>query len=493
MSIKLLLIGTAQDGPEASPILIDTIEQAYEVFGGWYSQYVTLTGSSTGFTSDYPPVSKIYTYVEEEGALIPYPLFNLSASGDSVTFDPTGEDVTLTIKYLKEKSATDLIHGFAEAVHAADVPVHLMRMPGGSGAKLDVPFGEATLNLYSHLAGARYNQARAFVATGAGDEPYLVPIPPAAKGWTRRYKLSNYTIKTLAMEIELDWNKGYSPIRAGFTGDESTPATEIASGYDELFTGGEDENPDAEAYIDLLSTIDLSGVKVVSILGKNYTELTDVFTGEFFSSLSYPTMFVQGVAPDSTLSPTAYAESVISGKLIDNWYISLIVGEGLYFHEPYGYCWSSLAPAYAALLAFTDTTTTRKSLGVQDIRPVFSECSITRLYDAGLVSATKSVSKSFVVASGVTSNPKAQVTSVIAYADTLLAIEPVLYSYIGTSAVDKEELTLKLHDALLEVRTVRDFSFTVDMTPGKIFVHIVLYVAGEVKSITFSVGVRTSA
>lgn len=504
MHTPLLLIGTAHDGPDSVPILINSIEQAYAVFGGMRQEYITLASNATGVTLTYEPISEVTVRRAHGGELVPYQLYSLSCSGTQLTFEAPGENIVLVASYLSVSSSSDLCRGYAEALTAANVPTYLLRVGTGTLATCNVPVGNgATIDLSSIYKGTLYNTTKVNYYVSVGGAAYLVLRPPAGKGacytdaysaggYSRAYRLTDTTtVRDLAEAIELDWAKGYHQIRATYTGSADAIVS-ISQFYTDTFSGGNDEVPTAADYANILDLMDLSNVKVVSILGKSIGDLSTVLTEERLAEQQSPTLFVQEISYDDALTPTVCATALVTGKTTANWLVSLVAGEGRYDYSPVGPYWGSLAPAYAALVADTLATTSRKPIGVTSIRPVFSGGSIAALSLAGIVTATKSISNNYVVTEGVTSKPRVALTTIMAYAAVVKDLQAETEKYIGASNIDRKEIESIVHSTLDTIPSIRDFSFTVNLHPGQIVIDITLYVVGELKTINFSIGVKTN-
>jgi hypothetical protein len=489
--IDLLLIGTGGDGPDSVPILIESIDQAYDVFGGYCWDWVDLTSSSASAQLSHTPISDFSTFVEEDGELVDYPLYTLEASGDIITFEPTGEEVSVALRYLAAQEDTALYKGVAEAMTTVNRPVACFRLGTGSKATLGIQVGSSELLLRSYYNGVFYNTTLVRSATGEDGYQYLCIRPPASKGLERQYKItSGLLVSELADAIDLDWAKGYSPIRASYTnGADNVVVESTLSCY---LTGGADGAAASGDYSDALSIMDLATTKVVTLVGKTFDDVAGVLTDSFFEDIGYPVMFVQGAYYDPETLASAYASGLVDNKTISNWMLSLVAGEGTYDYQPRGSYWGSLATSYAALFAASNTGTTRKSFSVSATRPGFSASLLDMLSSYGYIAPTASVSGGHVVYRGITSNANCSAIIPITYGLVVRGLQPVLEPCIGQAEVDKSLIETAVTELLSSISTISDYSFTVTYFPGKVLVEITIFIVGEVESITFSVGVVTS-
>lgn len=490
MKIPLLLIGTAYDGPRDQIVQPTSIEEAFNLFGGYAYESVDIDATSTSFSLGGSDVTGLEMLYWRDGDLNTFEeITGVVVNGTSVSHERVGRSVNLIAKYVRpfDSEASLVYKGFAEAFSTAGGDIYVMRV-GGTHATCSLG---PVLTFDSEFSGALYN-----TGTITSDGSKLTITLPAGKGDARIYDLTDKTYEQLAYDINLDFQKGYSCYKVTQCG---TGAVSIAAGS-WTFSGGTDGELTDELINQTLQSIDLRGVKTVCILGKLHRchvtdadTLSSIYTPDNIENLPYPTMFVSGVAYDDSLTDVAYANSVIASKTIAATNVTLACGQCRYSYAPVPTYWASIAPIYAAVMARENSGCTYQVTGAPALRPLFTEDTLDALLDTGFANFTVSASKGSVVYSDRSSNTEWDSTYQQCYLSVVEAVYPIVDSIPGRAPSDTVTLQNELESVLSSIPGLKDYDVNLTRPAAwSISIQITLFPYGKTRSIQFGVIVNAT-
>lgn len=496
MQIPVLIIGNGYDGPVDTAVAPATIHDAYEMFGGYEYINVSLLATDTTFTLPTAGARELQFFTWKDGLLTQFTdVSGVAVSGSTVTLERIGRDIDLVVKYLRPTTpeATEVYKTYAEIKSTVpDVGVYVYRV-GGETAAVTIG-GASSITLAAPYPGTLYNSASIIVGSDS-----IVVCPPAGKGEPRTYATEGKSVVEIAQAINLDNLKGYSVFTASCTG--TGPLTSGVGTY--YFSGGTDVALTDEVVEAALQTIDLQGVKVVTLPARRFKSepggsdtIRNYITDEFLQDMTYPTVFVQGVvysALDANLTPTAYAENIVAAAELGSPAIFKVVGEVEYSYgleEPY---WGSLAPVFAGVLARSNTNCVYQPALISNIRPEFSETSLNNLRSAGYVAFTRSLTKGCVVYSDSASDPEWDTSRYLVYLALAEAVFPVIDGVIGSKASDQAGLQQRLAAVIEEIPSISTYDITVRIPhPSVVEVNITAQPYGTVQSVQFGVVINAN-
>ena len=483
-SIPLLLIGSAFDGPLEEPTLITDYSEAHELFGAYRYEAFTLTPSSTGITLMVTPWNNSIDvlYATNTGTHEPYYLHNLTLTGTTIAFNKVGEHKNIIVRFLREAGPTNLTRGLAEAQTADPETIYLMRV-GGTKASTTLGTGSSYVSVESRYGGTTYNSVT-FTATGG-----FLKVTQNGLYPTRWYSDWPLTAAELTKEINTDYAKGYGMLKATAVVGSGT-IEGISSIH---LTGGLNGTFESSAVTSLLTRIDLSRIRIVSLLGLDYEDISGSVNTALFEDMSIPTMFVQNMkSKESSASSAAYATSLLP-KTPKLYFLSLVAASGWF--TPYNGIsyWNGAAAPYATLLAKEPITTSWKKIDVPDFTPVYSATSIDELVNAGFIFLNRTISKGVTVYRGTTSNSKWNSTCFIAYQTVCSRLYDALSNYIGVTNYSKTEVNSNVTNALQNIPSAKDVNYVIEFLPTSISILVKLQVIGEIQTMSFKIGVSTNA
>jgi len=481
-SIPLLLIGTAYDGPVEEAVEVVDYEKAQELFGAYKYERFLLTPATTSITLSTPPWnSSVDILYDNSGTWEPYYLHNLSLDSNTLTFSRAGETKDVLVRFLRPAGLTNITRGLAEAQAADPESIYLMRIEG-TPASTTLGTGSSYVTVESRYGGSIYNSVT-FTVTGG-----FLKLEQQGNYHTRWLTWPT-TAGALAKEINNDYLKGYNLLKA-----TAVMPSGIVEGVSTItLTGGTNGTLATSALPTILARIDLPAIRVASILGTVYEDLTDVLTTTFFDDMSVPTMFVQNMrSKETSASSASYATHLMSGSP-NLYFLSLIASLGLF--KPYDGVsyWNGVAVPYATLLAKETISTSWKSIGVEDYQPAFSVNYIEDLANNGFIVLNRTISKGITVYKGTTSNTEWNSTCFIAYQTVCARLYDVLNNYIGVTSYVRKTVTTQVAEALKDIPSARNIQFFIVFLPTAIDVAIKLQVIGEIRVISFKIGVSTDA
>jgi hypothetical protein len=487
-----LFIGAAYDGPVAAPVAPTSIEEAFEIFGGYTYENQIVSATATGFTTTYDVYGPISFLQWDEADLVDFTdISGVAVSGNSVTFERIGTDQTFVIKYARgiTTGSALVFKAFAETVTTTNTLPYLYRV-GGTPASGQITSGGVGLQFTTIGAGALYNNASISISTTG-----LTLTQPAGKGPTYTFSTTGKTVEDLTDDINLYYMKGYGCVYCESVGSGSFTVT---SGTYAL-TGGTDGSYTDQELITLFESLDLSGICAVSVLGRSFPisgdtgVLGDILTTEFLDDLPNPLMFVQNIAYVSGMTETDYVATITANKPLTHKNLMLAVGNGVYsnyIHAPYQ---DGISTSLAALIPYADNSLLWTTVGLSYITPLFSSAAITNLKTAGFATLGTHYTRSFpVVLSDVASDPDWNSRKYLAVMDTVATIRPYLETLVGLKQIEAELVKQNVLALLSVLPNLQEFDVAVTLyRSGLLSTQIVIRPYATIEAITFGISIKT--
>ena len=487
MNIPLLVIGTGYDGPSDTIYLPTSIEDAVRVFGAYRYEWLDLLATDEGFTLSTEPDSALKFETWRDWKLSEYEEIKVEeVSGTAVTTERIGKDIELVCSYRRERVDSDVYYAVAESINVTGVTPYVIRVAGTPAT--GYIGGANKVLLESQYDGSLYNDTQLSVHNDV-----LTIKQPANKGMELNYNLrvggSLKTTETLADEINLDYAKGYSCIKAEVSGSGQLDPTYPISAQLSGGTNGEITINKVQA---LLNGLDLFGVKVVCLPGLKvdvslpYTVIRE----EFLEDLYYPTIFVHPVdLATAPVSGTIDVSTVCGSKVIIDQSVYLSIGEGRFSDTHLGSYWGNMATVTGALISSFSGEHT--PINLTEYWPQFTEAELEDLAYAGLVAYTGSLLHGLVPYYIPSTNPEWDVTILAAYRAAVYIVYPILNAYIGKSVSSAQMIEDDINEALSRVPLFSDYSCYISKQGRQTLIaEILVRPFGKVRSIKFGISVN---
>lgn len=314
---NIFILGTARDGPKGQPVLVRSMAEAVQIFGGRMTEEDYLSAGTNHTWLAYPAKSgTVQAYRTTDNRLQPTVLFNLEVDTDNpnrLTFDAIGEYVQPVWSYERCYSEGEVLRYYEDAIPSLrNANVYLVRI-SGIEATLDLDDGAATpstlITLTSRHPGGNYNNTG--VVISGNTLTFTFPEGLCSVN-TRAYDLTGKTCGQLASEINAHTSIGMNAYRASAGGESGTPATNLTD-VDTSPTGGDDQ---------------------LSLDVGNYGDSTDSFTANLITTLE----LIEGTEGDVIACPLPHflkRKNFYSGGIsimVYNWDCLCFAGEGATFY-----------------------------------------------------------------------------------------------------------------------------------------------------------------
>jgi hypothetical protein len=469
LSVDLLLVGDALDGPVEEFVALQTQEQARRLFGGYRYEEITLTSGSTGYTLAHTPWGGVVEPLQydSDGVLIPLQLFEFTVSGAVLSWTAPGlwwyQGTTpsqVVFRSLVEPGETSLLRGLYPVLDRG-LTVHALRL---GGAHAEVTSG--AYSFYAARAGSRYNGTT--VVRTSGGTVTVTPAP--GTGRPRSYTpTSDSHLRDL---LQADLNRGYQPLYYASGGSNSTLSLPVGT-Y--TLSGGTDGSATVPALSGFLEAYDLGGVDVLCPVGLTYEALAASGVVAQLEAETYPTLLVAQTAT----STVALSGSPVTSRQVCAVPFTVNPEAGTLRSGYIG-----AAPLVASLLAQGRFQLTLAPLGYPEFLPHYDQAGLHALAGTGYTAAYQSLSKGAALWHAVTGESEWPVSTLRAYQEvvrvTFLTLEP----YIGTALLSLAQIETLLAAAYAAVTGGRVLSWTVGVQGEDLLLDLHFQPYGEVRSVS---------
>jgi hypothetical protein len=458
--IDLLLVGDATDGPVEEIIPIDSLDEAWRLFGGYQYEYTSIASGSTGYTLSTTPWANEVTPLKEDsdGFLIPQRLFEFTVDGASLSWTSPGASSNVIFRISQEPGATSLLKGVL-AARKTGLRVHVVRLGGTVAAS--APSGGFTF--YARHAGSRYNGTQIVVTSGGA----VTVVPSGGIGRNRTYTLANdrELYDTLRTEVQ----KGFQGtlIKGSFSESSFT----VPAGTYTL-TDGTDGSLSAEAFNNYLRDEDLSGVDVVCPVGLLTTALSGAGVFDTITQNDYPTLIV-AQAPNTGV--------LLSGTIIESRHLCSV---GFKVRYDFGLLKERLddaAPLVGALVAGSVFGHTLRQLPEFPAEPKYDQLGLHVLAASGHTVAFRSISKDWALWHANTGDPLWPVSTFRALQEIARIVFENLEPIVGNTLVSITDLDQILEDGFAAVEGSRIVDWELLLQGDILYLDISFTPHGEIR------------
>lgn len=495
MSTPLLVLGTSPDGPDG----IVTTPLGWEDLVGTFSppvfDTIPITATSTGATLSQPAWGsyvKAYTY---NNGLELVPFYNLSASGNQITFGSTGSSGTFLFSYYGVPGEGDIVEAVRELITQGVGIPQVCRIPGVNAfLDLDVIYLQAV------NSGSKYN---GILVSSSGN--ILSIIAPNTLG-QQEFIYSFDNVFDLELAINKDAGLGNIPIAAQAV---VPSATSISTGLFVL-DGGMNANIDGDTISNFLSVLDLNGIVLVLIapgLDSNGVASIQNFIGNpnGISSLpgfpdtgvwaGFPTLFVVG-------SPLTTGTILSSGGISSSDYEAALLnlgatGSTLFFvpgwfnhtgYLPDQQSLLSLSTIFAGLWTLSSSPPTHRASNLGSLIPAWTTDQLHAL-GPPLCPFTRFIHTGF---SPWWSGPCDGEDPVDIRVKSIVAqrIFDLLDPLLGKGQNNTSQIQVSIDTALQNIPGVRSIKSTVTRVLDSININVDIIRYGEVRGINLNLSTR---
>lgn len=243
---KILIIGSAVDGPIGQVFQGRSLLEYYQMFGGRVTEQFTVTPTQTTVDLTYSPYGTVSDLIDGRGS---NKLYQPTPSGTTLSFGPLGggDDLDVTLYYQPYLGYSDLLTAVKYFFNETGEFPYVMRA-GGTKATCEID----DYIFEARYAGELYNKLQIVVS---GSTVTISGDP--------RFGELNYTTTNIDEHLINDYNNLLSPLRIKSFGSSLSPGTYNFSGGD----SGVFSDDDLGA---VLNTADIPPVYLVTCL-KEYT------------------------------------------------------------------------------------------------------------------------------------------------------------------------------------------------------------------------------
>ena len=270
MSAKVLIVGTATDGPVGEVKSVSSLRELKNAFGGEYVETTTLTATATTYTLDFNPQSTVSIL---HGVNQSNVLYSPAVSGSTVIFGSVGgTGLPVSFNYTPYIGDNDLINSATFCLENGDNSVQVMRV-GGSPAQ----YTQSGWGFQSVYNGSKYNN---ILITSSSSGVTISGMSP-------QYPTKTYTGDPdyIAQRINAD---SYSLLVPVFV----TDYTQTIPTINNNLAGGTDGVVDYNSVYDLLYSYEIPiGVCYVVILGHSSYNILNLISQYFEDSSKQDRLF----------------------------------------------------------------------------------------------------------------------------------------------------------------------------------------------------------
>jgi hypothetical protein len=475
MFIPLVVIGTADTGPDSILTTPSSIIDAQNTFGWYQKEYYTIQGLQTSGSTRYPIWGNLIdVYKNIDGYLNIDVLYNLNvqASGTYVTFGCPGASGVYLFKYVRCPSYDNIIWA-ADTITSQNAAMPtLYKIPG---TKPTVTIGDLVLS--TQYTGEKYNGIEVTVSGGlltiyfmgtyytSGSVSYSTSMP--GNLLVNQINMDNYTRK--------------HPLTA--TCLTMTPNLPVGTYYT---TGGTNGTLTPDAVVTALSTMDLGTIGMILLAGSPSTG-TVTAALNYIESLNedFPACLISS-CPDSMITATSTG--------MYNFLTSLNYSSNKLFYVPgWGTSYTSivnttlipLSHIFAALWSLYSSPPTNKVSSLDSVIPIWNPDQIHALGNNYCVFNKYIISGYAPWRSCPTNGENPLITKV--KSDIAARIENSIGDIVGNPAIQPSVLFRRLQTALDGIENVQEINYTCEVGSEYVSITITVVIFGELEAIQMNI------
>jgi hypothetical protein len=266
---NIFILGTARDGPKGEPVLVRSMDEARQIFGGMMVEEDYISAGTDHTWIAYPAKpGTVQAYRTTDNRLKPSVMFNLAVDPDNpnrLTFDDPGGTMQVVWSYERQYAEGEVLRYYEEAIPTlGNVDVYLVRISGIEGT-IDLDDAAATpstlITLTARNPGYVYNLLRTTVSSNT--LTFTFPEGLCASN-TRSYDLTGKTCGQIASEINAHTAIGMNAVRA--SAEATTAATGIVDGTTWMAGGDDQMSLDVGNYGDSRDSLTESLITVLELI-----------------------------------------------------------------------------------------------------------------------------------------------------------------------------------------------------------------------------------
>ncbi len=360
---RTIILGSADEGPDSTPMLLNSIIEIENTFGWWQKEYQNVFSETASAVTTYPVWGgQIEAYKKVGANLYPDVLYQLSPqdSGTYLTFGNPGVSGFFLFKYLKSPDMGNLVWASKIVTQQGAAIPWVYKIPGN---KANIQIGD--LLLQAEYSGTKHNDIRIVVT--ANDLTIYYTVDYSATGSVSYSK--NQPGVSLVSGINSDNYFGRHPLM-GFC-NALNPGIPSGTYYT---SGGTNGILNASTVVDALSTLDLDTTGVILLAG-------NPSTGTILAALGYLANFGQNIGPVCLIASTSSETYDTTAEDYYNYLkalpfklskLYLVPGWGTSYLSEVNPTWVPLSHVFTGTMSANISAPTNKKSTVDNIKPIWN-------------------------------------------------------------------------------------------------------------------------
>lgn len=468
--IDVLFVGDATDGPVEEFIPVDSLDQAFRLYGGYVYEQTTIASGSTGYNVSVAPWANQVLPMEPgplDGALIPLRLFEFAVSGSVLSWTAPGEAEAVTFRITPVPGPTSLLKGILAAQRTGQ-RVFATRLGGTNATATSGGF-----IFTARYPGSRYNGTTILVT------PTTVTVTPAV-GTGRLTVYSPTSDRDLVSQMRDDVARGW--VGCGLSGPYSDTQLTVPTGT-YVLTGGTNGAMSASGLAEFLQEHDLAGVDVLCPIGISAPACATAGVSAWLENEEiYPTLLVAQSATTGTVlsgSPNTFRHVCSVG--FKTTYDLGAITERI----------DDAAPLVAAIIGGKRFGITLAPLVEIPPVPRYDQAALHAVTAAGHTLAYRSISKDWVLWHAETGESDWPVSTFRALQEVARPIFEVLDDVLGSHITNTDELDRQLDEAFQRVTGSRIVDWKLFVQGDTLYAGFDFQPHGEVRVISAQIALGT--
>jgi hypothetical protein len=471
MFVPLVIIGTADDGPDGTLFLPETPNDAETVFGWKQTEYYTLQSDQASASTKYPIWGGLIDVYKKVGSRIyrdPLYMLRVQASGTYVTFGQPGASGSYIFSYVRVPNDDNIVLAMHTVLNqGADMP-YLYRVPG---TKANVIIGG--LKLEAEYSGEKYNDIPVIVDNDTLTIVYTSDYAPPSGISYDIHQPANLLVD----QINKDHYTNKHPLMAYSVFNPAIPSGTYAT------SGGANGTVNSWSVCNALDSMDLDSVGMIVIAGSPPSEVVNSALGFIESQGEYagPACLIAS-APWSLRGASAEdLEAFLNSLPFNSNKLFYVPGWGADIASPVNPAWIPLSYVFAGLWLANTSAPTNKSTSLYDISPIWSTDQLHSLGNKYCVFNKYIISNLSPWRSCPTNGENPLITKV--KIDIANRIGSAFEYIIGEQGILPDRVYDITGEALEDLDNVRDIQYTCEIGTYYIIITVYVIVYGETQYI----------